>query len=63
MAKLENKYTHNVKVGSGTIRAFIEEYVPDDPRFANTPFGMRLENGNFIWCDIGKIQRLKNARM
>lgn len=53
-------YTHSVKVGSGTIRAFVEEYIPEDPRFGNTPFGMRLENGNFMWCGIDKIKRLRS---
>ena len=56
-------YTHRVKVGSdtnsGTIRAYIEEYLPEDPRFQNQPFGMRLENGNFIWCPLEKIERIK----
>lgn len=58
-----HKFTHWVKIGAnGKIRGYVEEYVPEDPRLSNAPFGMRLENGNFIWCPIERIERI-NERM
>ena len=56
---MSNKFTHIVKTLSGNIRAYIEVYLPDDSRFQNQPFGMRLENGNFIWCNVDKIEEVK----
>lgn len=43
-------------------RANVEEYLPEDPHFENRPFGMRLENGNFVWARIDQVEQIEIHR-
>jgi len=55
-------FTHWVILGNGRIRGYIENYLPEDPHFDDAPFGMRLENGNFMWCPLSKIEKIGQER-
>lgn len=41
------------------ILANIEEFTPEHPTMWRKPYGMRLQNGNFIWTTSDHLEKIE----